>query len=64
MQPVDRIHIYHRVFTADDGKAILDDLAAKFGRPCFDADNARKTDYNLGARAVLDFINRQCEANK
>jgi len=54
------IAAYKDVFSADDAKAkrVLDDLS-KFcleNFDIFDANNARKTDFNLGANSVIRHI--------
>ena len=49
---------YARVFEADPlGRVILEDLVARF-HDCtmFDPENARKTDFKLGSREVVQFI--------
>ena len=52
--------MYSRVFEGHhEGALILDDLTARFGGALFvrgGEEGRRQTDFNLGRRAVLDFI--------
>jgi len=50
---------YARVFEHGEGALILEDLANRFGGRLFvkgGEEGRRETDYNLGRRAVLDFL--------
>lgn len=60
--------MYSRVFEGHhEGKQVLDELVSVFGGKLFvrgGEDGRRQTDYNLGARSVLDFIcNKINQAN-
>lgn len=46
------------------GKRVLDELIAKYGNELFvpGEDGRRQTDFNLGARAVLDYILTRTDA--
>jgi hypothetical protein len=52
--------MYARVFEGHaEGAMVLDDLTRRFGGSLFvkgGEEGRRQTDYNLGSRAVLDFI--------
>ncbi|WP_342270056.1 Bbp19 family protein [Rickettsia endosymbiont of Orchestes rusci] len=61
----DLIKIYSRIFTSNDGKMILEDLANMSGmyRSNFIADNDRHTAYLEGQRALFLYICSQLENN-
>lgn len=52
--------MYARVFSENrEGQIVLDDLITRFGGALFvkgGEEGRRQTDYNLGRRALLDFI--------
>jgi uncharacterized protein (DUF1330 family) len=52
--------MYARVFEGHhEGRSVLEDLTLRFGGRLFvkgGEEGRRETDYNLGRRAVLDFI--------
>lgn len=56
---------YKNTFNSESGKRVLIDLA-KFcleKRDIFEEQSARKTDYNLGANAVIRHIRSRLEKN-
>lgn len=61
----DLTEIYSRLFTSNDGKMILEDLANMTGmyRSNFIADNDRHTAYLEGQRALFLYICSQLENN-
>nr|WP_253308263.1 hypothetical protein [Rickettsia endosymbiont of Ceutorhynchus assimilis] len=61
----DLIKIYSRIFTSNDGKMILEDLANMSGmyRSNFIVDNDRHTAYLEGQRSLFLYICSQLENN-
>lgn len=48
---------YQRVFTSEEGIAVLDELIATFhAQLIFDKDSATQTAFNCGQKDVIDFI--------
>lgn len=47
-----------------DGRAVLDDLVEKFGKPPFTPGQPDVTAYNCGAKAVIEHIYAQMNAQQ
>lgn len=48
----------------NDGQAVLEDLVEKFGGPPFVAGQTDQTAYNCGAKAVIEHIYAQINAQE
>jgi len=57
---------YYDVFSTEQGKTVLEDLKTRFHNksPIFDPESARKTDFSLGERNVVLFIDFVLEQAK
>ena len=63
---IQKSRTYKRVFTTEDGGAILNDLMVfcNMIQPCYDPQNVNETIFNEGKRSVALFIMTQLNMNE